>query len=125
MSTSVSAEAMKERTKHFALDVILLCKTLPRSSEAGIISRQLMRSATSVGANYRAVCRARSTPDFVSKLGIVLEEADETLFWIELLADAGISSREKTHKLKAEADELVAIFVASLRTAKCSSKSAI
>jgi four helix bundle protein len=84
-----------------------------------------MRSATSVGANYRAVCRARSTPDFVSKLGIVLEEADETLFWIELLADGGISSREKIHKLKAEADELVAIFVASLRTAKCSSKSAI
>jgi len=84
-----------------------------------------MRSATSVGANYRAVCRARSTPDFVSKLGIVLEEADESLFWIELLGDAGIASPEKTRALKVEAGELVAIFVASLRTAKGALKSEI
>jgi four helix bundle protein len=84
-----------------------------------------MRSATSVGANYRAVCRARSTADFVSKLGIVLEEADESLFWIELLVDSGIASVEKTRTLKLEADELVAIFVASLCTAKAAAKSAI
>jgi len=84
-----------------------------------------MRSATSVGANYRAVCRARSTPDFVSKLGIVLEEADESLFWIELLVDADVASAEKTRALKAEAGELVAIFVASLRTAKGVPKSEI
>jgi four helix bundle protein len=77
-----------------------------------------MRAATSVAANYRAVCRARSSADFVSKLGIVLEEADESLFWIELLVDAGITSLEKTRPLRTEANELVAIFVSSLRTAK-------
>ena len=125
MSLSLNAETLKERTKHFALGVIRLCRSLPRSSEAGIISPQLMRSATSVGANYRAVCRARSTPDFVSKLGIVLEEADESLFWIELLVDADVASAEKTRALKAEAGELVAIFVASLRTAKGVPKSEI
>jgi four helix bundle protein len=83
-----------------------------------IISRQLLRSSTSVGANYRAVCRARSNADFVSKLGIVLEEADESLFWIELLVDSGLVQPEKTAALKREANELVSIFVASLRTAK-------
>ena len=125
MPPAVNAESMKERTKHFALGVIRLCRSLPRSPEASIISRQLMRSATSVGANYRAVCRARSTPDFISKLGIVLEETDESLFWIELLVDAGISSEDKTNALKVEAGELVAIFVASLCTAKGASKSTI
>ena len=125
MPHSVNAESMKGRMKHFALGVIRLCRSLPRSPESSIISRQLMRSATSVGANYRAVCRARSTADFVSKLGIVLEEADESLFWIELLVDSGIASVDKTSFVKAEANELVSIFVASLCTAKSSSKSAI
>jgi four helix bundle protein len=125
MLPSVNAELMKERTKRFALHVIRLCRTLPKSSESTIISRQLMRSATSVGANYRAVCRARSTPDFVSKLGVVLEEADESLFWIDLLADAGVTSEDKVGMLRAEANELVAIFVTSLRTAKHSTKSEI
>ena len=84
-----------------------------------------MRSATSVGANYRAVCRARSTADFVSKLGLVLEEADESLIWIDLLVDTGIASPDKVRLLRSEANELVAIFVASLRTAKHSTKSEI
>ena len=84
-----------------------------------------MRSATSVGANYRAVCRARSTADFVSKLGVVLEEADESLFWIDLLVDSGVISAERTRAIRSEANELVAIFVASLRTAKHSTKSEI
>ena len=125
MQAPVNAESMKERTKRFALAAIRLCRGLPRSTEASIISRQLMRSATSVGANYRSVCRAQSGPDFVSKLGIVLEEADESLFWIELLVDSGLASMEKTRVLRAEAGELVAIFVASLCTAKRLSKSAI
>ena len=125
MPATINAESMKERTKQFAIHVIRLCRTLPKSSESTIISHQLMRSATSVGANYRAVCRARSTPDFVSKLGVVLEEADESLFWIDLLVDAGILSADKTRMLRIEANELVAIFVASLRTAKDSTKSAI
>jgi four helix bundle protein len=100
------------------LQVIRLCRALPRSQEATVISRQLLRSATSVGANYSAVCRARSTADFVSKLGIVLEEADETLFWIELLVESGVAHPEKIDSVRREANELVSIFVASLRTAK-------
>jgi four helix bundle protein len=109
---------LKERTKRFALLVIRFCRTLPRSQEGLIISRQLLRSCTSVGANYRAVCRARSEADFISKLGIVLEEADETLFWLELLADSGVAKAEKTAPILREANELVSIFVASLRTVK-------
>lgn len=118
MSTSCTADLLKDRTKRFALQVIRICRTLPRSQEGVIIVRQLLRSSTSVGANYRAVCRARSTADFVSKLGIVLEEADETLFWIELLVESGVARAEKIADLKREASELVSIFVASLRTAK-------
>jgi four helix bundle protein len=125
MPSSVNAESLKERTKQFAIHAIRLCRALPKSSESTIISRQLMRSATSVGANYRAVCRARSTADFVSKLGIVLEETDESLFWIDLLVDAGITNTDNVRILRGEANELVAIFVASLRTAKYSTKSEI
>ena len=118
MPTGCNADFLKDRTKRFALQVIYMCRTLPRSQEGGIIVRQLLRSSTSVGANYRSVCRARSTADFVSKLGVVLEEADETLFWIELLVESGLVRSEKIAVLKREASELVAIFVASLRTAK-------
>ena len=97
---------------------IRLCQGLPRSQVSTVITRQLLRSSTSVGANYRAVCRARSTADFVSKLGIVLEEADETLFWLERLIESGVAQPDKTAPLLREANELVSIFVASLRTAK-------
>ena len=115
---TINSEGLKDRTKRFALLVIRLCQGLPRSQAGTVITRQLLRSATSVGANYRAVCRARSNADFVSKLGIVLEEADETLFWLELLVDSGLAQPWKTAALLREANELVAIFVASLRTAK-------
>jgi four helix bundle protein len=118
MATLCNADALKERTKHFALQVIRLCRAMPRSSDSIIITRQLLRSATSLGANYRAVCWARSTADFVSKLGIVLEEADETLFWLELLVDSGAAKADVDAPLLREANELVSIFVASLRTAK-------
>ena len=118
MAPSCNADLLKHRTKRFALQVIRLCRALPRSQESSIITRQLLRSATSVGANYRAVCRARSTADFVSKLGIVLEEADETLFWIELLVESGAAHPDKIASTHREANELVSIFVASLRTAK-------
>ncbi len=109
---------MKRRTKQFALLVIRLCRIVPRNEESRIICRQLLRSATSTAANYRAVCRARSHADFISKLGIVLEEIDESSFWLELLMEAGITGREKLDLALTEANELVAIFVASLRTAK-------
>jgi|SRR5215467_1619861 len=118
MAQTMNAAAMKERTKRFAIAVIRVCKDLPRTDESRVICRQLLRSATSVAANYRAVCRARSNPDFVSKLGIVLEEADETQFWVELLIDSGVVSPEKLKALLQESGELVAIFVASLRTVK-------
>ena len=118
MASNCNADLLKDRTKQFALQVIRLCRALPRSQESSIITRQLLRSATSVGANYRAVCRARSTADFVSKLGIVLEEAEETLFWIELLVESGATHPEKITSVRREANELVSIFVASLRTAK-------
>ena len=109
---------MKDRTKRFALLVIRLCRGVPLSQEGRIVVRQLLRSATSVAANYRAACRARSTADFISKLGIVLEEADESLFWLELLVDAGVVPPETVSLPLKEANELVSIFVASLRTAK-------
>ena len=124
MAATTSSEAMKDRTKRFALRVIRLCRSLPPSQEGRIICRQLLRSATSVGANYRAVCRSRSTAEFIAKLGVVLEEADETLFWLELLVESGVASTEKCGALRQEANELVSIFVASLRTAK-TSRSAI
>jgi four helix bundle protein len=118
MAAASNPEAMKNRTKHFALLAIRLCRRLPPSQEQRIIVRQLLRSATSVAANYRAACRARSSADFISKLGLVLEEADESLFWLELLVDAGIARPEHIALPMKEANELVAIFVASLRTAK-------
>ena len=118
MGPTVNPEAMKSRTKQLAQIVIRLCRTLSHSAEARIISRQLLRSATSVAANYRAVCRSRSTADFTSKLGLVLEEADETRFWLELLVAAGVVRRERINLPLDEANQLVSIFVASLRTVK-------
>jgi four helix bundle protein len=91
---------------------------LPAKEEARILGRQVLRSGTSVGANYRAACRARSRAEFIAKLGIVLEEADETVFWLELLLEGGIVKREKLGALLKEARELTSIFVASLCTAK-------
>src|SRR5437868_5541311 len=118
MAATTNSDALKDRTKRFARLVIRLCQSFPRSQPNTVITRQLLRSATSAGANYRAVCRARSSADFVSKLGIVLEEADETLFWLELLVESGAAHLDITAPLLKEANELVSIFVASLRTAK-------
>ena len=117
-ASAIDAQALKKRTKEFALLVLRLCRAAPRTEESRIICRQLLRSATSVAANYRAVCRARPTADFTSKLGIVLEEADESCFWLELLVEGRIFPREKVGFALREANELVSIFVASLRTVK-------
>ena len=111
-------EEMKRRTKQFALRVIRLVESLPRGRTADVIGGQLLRSGTSVGANYRAACRAKSAADFISKMGTVEEEADESLYWMELLVEAGIVLSEKLDALMKEADELVAITVASINTAK-------
>src|SRR5204863_8911792 len=93
MSSATTAQVLKER--RFALVVIRTCRMIPRNEESRIVCRQLLRSATSVAANYRSVCRARSSADFISKMGIVLEEADESLFWLELLVDANITPQQK------------------------------
>lgn len=115
---SMTTEQMKVRTKQFGLQVLKLYAALPKREEARVIGRQLLRSATSVGANYRAVCRARSDRDFLSKLGVVIEETDETLFWLELLAEGDIMPAAKLSALTQEANELLAIFGATQRTIK-------
>ena len=112
------SEAMKLRTKNFALRVLRLYRSLPRTNEARILGTQLLRCSTSVGANYRAACRGRSHAEFTAKLGIVLEEADEALFWLELLQEGRIFPGEKLRDLQQEANELVSIFVSSVRAAK-------
>jgi four helix bundle protein len=109
---------LKARTKRFALCILKLYRSLPKNEEGRILGRQILRSGTSVGANYWAACRGRSRSEFIAKMGIVLEEADETVFWLELIADTGLIPKEKLAGLLKEADELTSIFVASLRTAK-------
>src|SRR3989440_12816178 len=110
------AEALKARTKQYALRIVYLFKALPRTEEARVIGRQVLRSGTSVGANYRAVCRARSRKEFAAKMGVVVEEADETGFWLELLVESGTVSERKMKGLLDESKQLLAIFAASLRT---------
>jgi four helix bundle protein len=105
-------EQLKDRTKQFAIRIVKLFQALPRQDEARIIGRQLLRSGTSVGANYRAVCRARSRKEFVSKIGVVVEEADETVFWLDLLLECGIVPAKKLSALMQEAEELLVIFAA-------------
>jgi four helix bundle protein len=111
------------RTKQFALQVIKFCEGLPRDEASRILTRQLLRSGTSVGANYRAACLAKSKPTFISKLGDVLEEADESGYWVELLVDAGKVDQQAASPLLNEARELVAITVSSINTAKRNSDS--
>ncbi len=109
---------LRNRTKEFAIRVVTLCAALPKGYDARILGAQLLRSGTSVGANYRAVCRARTKKEFISKLRIVLEEADETQFWLEILYEVELVKRAKLEALLKEASELVAIFTASLATAR-------
>jgi len=109
---------LKNRTKFFALDVIRVVEGLPRTRTAEVIGKQLLRSATSVAANYRAACRSRSHAEFISKINVVEEEADESEFWLELLVEANVVTRDQVVRLRKEADELTAIFVATDRTAK-------
>lgn len=111
-------ELIKQRTKTFAIRVIRLVDSLPQTVSAQVIAKQIVRSSTAVAANYRASCRARSQAEFIAKLGIVEEEADESLFWLELLVESGIVKKEKLELLMAEANELTSIIVSSIKTAK-------
>ena len=113
---------LKERTKSFALMVIKMVEALPNGRTADILGRQLLGAGTSVGANYRAACRAKSTADFISKLGIVEEEADETIYWMELLIEAGLVRKDDLAPLLDEADQILAITVSSIKTARKSKK---
>jgi four helix bundle protein len=113
---------LKHRSRQFGLRVIRLTESLPKSAAAQVIARQLLRSALSVGANYRAAKRARSNADFISKMGIVEEEADESLHWMEMLVDAGIADRHCLEPLMKEAGEITAMVVASIRTARSRNK---
>lgn len=108
--------AFKERTKRFALDIIRLVQQFPAGPAADVVGKQILRSATSIGANYRAACRAKSLPDMINKLKIVEEESDETLYWLELLGESEIMPSSRLSALSKECDELVAMTVASLKT---------
>ena len=108
---------MKRRTKRFALDVIQLVSKLPKTTEGRVVGNQLIRSGTSVGANYRAACRGKSKADFIAKLGIAEEEADESCYWMEIIIEGKILSQEKVNSLLKEANEITAIIVASRKTA--------
>ncbi len=114
----MQGDDLKRRTKSFALRVIKLVEALPKTRTADVIGRQLLRCGTSVGANYRAAARARSTADFIAKMGIVEEEADESLYWMELLVESGLIDAERLAPLMAETNEIVAIIVASINTAR-------
>ena len=114
----MNANDMKRRTKSFALATVRFVETLPKTRTADVIGKQLLRCGTSVGANYRASCRAKSQADFIAKMGIVEEEADESMYWMELLVESGLVKKEEVASLSDEANQIVAIVVSSIRTAK-------
>ena len=114
----MNAEEFKKRTKLFALRVIRLCETLPRFRTSDVIGRQLLRCGTSVGANYRSVCRAKSKADFIAKMAIVAEECDEAIYWMELMIEASLADEKRIVDLKAEANEILSMVVASIKTSK-------
>jgi four helix bundle protein len=113
---------LKERTKCFALEIIKLVESLPKGRTADVIGRQLLDAGTSVGANYRAACRARSPADFISKMGIVEEEADETIYWMELLIEAKLAQENDISHLLREANQILAMTVSSIKTVRRKSK---
>jgi len=118
----MTRDEMKNRTKTYANRVVKLCSALPENWIAGTLGKQLLRSGISVGANYRAICRAKSNPDFINKLRIVEEECDESLFWMELLVDNNLVRTGRLDQLMKEANELLAIVVSSAKTARVSNE---
>ena len=114
----MTADKLKLRTKNFAVEIVKYYRNLPKTEEAKIIGKQLLRSATSVAANYRAVCRSRSDAEFFAKLSIVVEEADETLLWLEIIIESELIKDDKTKQLYQEALEILSIMAASRKTMK-------
>jgi four helix bundle protein len=121
----MTPKELKDRTKRFAVGIVRLCRELPTTVDGKTVGHQMIRSGTSVGANYRASCRARSRAEWIAKLGVVEEEADETLFWLEVAVEANLVSGNRAQALLKEADELTAIFVSSLKSAKTSNQQII
>ncbi len=115
-------ELIKKRTKQIGLEVIQLIDELPNKPSAWAIAKQIVRSSTSVGANYRAACRAKSTPDFINKLKIVEEEADETYYWLEILEESGLINTARVESLKKEVNEILSIVVASIKTMRAKNR---
>jgi len=115
---SLTNEALKKRTREFAVRVLRLVDQLPKKAGSRAIASQLVRCGTSVGANYHVACRARSNAEFISKVGIVLEESDECLFWLQLIIDAGLMPPKRIEALLQEARELTAIFTVTMKTAR-------
>jgi four helix bundle protein len=114
----MTPEELKQRTKAFGLRCIKVIEALPKSRTADMLARQLVRSGTSAGANSRSACRGRSGKDFVSKVDIAIEEADESLYWLEVMVDAGLMSQKRLASLIKEGNEIVAILTATSRTTK-------
>jgi len=115
-TTLEKARELQNRTKQFAVRIVRMFQALPKAGEAQIIGKQVLRSGTAMAANYRAACRSRSKAEFAAKMGVVVEEADETVFWLELLIECGIVPVKKMQAILVEANELLAIFSASRRT---------
>ena len=116
--TAASRQDLRKRTKEFALRIIKLYAALPRTTEAQVLGKQILRSGTSVGAHYREACRAKSNADFISKIEGGLQELDETLYWLELLADAKIVTPTRLAQLVQETNELIAMFVTMAKGVK-------
>lgn len=115
-------DELKERTKQYALRIMKLVNALPNTTSGRTIGNQLIRSGTSVGSNYRASCRARSTQEFIAKLGIVVEETDESAFWLEMIIDSGLLKKELVQLLLQETNEILAIIITSVNSAKKNQK---
>ncbi len=113
---NVDEQVFRDRTRQLGIRVIRMVAALPQQRAADVIARQIVRCATSVGANYRAACRARSTADMIAKLGIVLEEADETLYWLEVIVETDLLPAARLADLMQEANDIVAMTVASIKT---------
>jgi four helix bundle protein len=121
----MNTEDLKKRTKQFGLRCINVVESLPNTHTGGVLGKQLLQSATSVGANYRSACRAQSKPAFISKIAIAIEEADESQYWLEMIIEAGLLSQKKLADLMKESDEIVAILTASSKTAKANLRKSI
>ena len=114
----MNADEFKERTKALGLRIIRLVEALPKSRTTDVLGKQLLRCGTSVGANYRAACRAKSPADFIAKMKIVEEECDESMYWMDLIVDAGLMPENRIADLRKEANEILSMIVASLKTAR-------